>query len=176
MRSRQELRQSKRELRFERKQIKTEKKFRRKEQSVQRKIARKSKPGLLALKPAKYTAGRMKASAWQKAVNEDQDNDFVHAMRNSNLDKLRADLAEAKRIVSQPFPQQDELTEKLSWLKILTEVLTQDAIEAKNNAPKKQPTCYFSRAEHRKNLMKNIANAVPAKDKQKDKPKDKTAI
>lgn len=80
MRSRQELRQAKRELRFERKQIKTEKKFRKKEQSVQRKIAKKSKPGLLALKPVKYTAGRMKASAWQKAVNEDQDNDFVHAI------------------------------------------------------------------------------------------------
>lgn len=97
-------------------------------------------------------------------------------MRNSNLDRLRADLAEAKRIVSQPFPQQDELMEKQSRLKTLTEALTKDAIEAKKNAPKKQPTCYFSRAEHRKNLMKNIANAVPAKDKQKDKPKDKTAI
>ena len=101
MRSRQELRQAKRELRFERKQIKTEKKFRRKEQSVQRKIARKSKPGLLALKPAEYTVGRMKASAWQKAVNEDQDNDFVHAVDS------------VKRRVADPVVQKVSKPERL---------------------------------------------------------------
>ena len=101
MRSRQELRQAKRELRFERKQIKTEKKFRRKEQSVQRKIARKSKPGLLALQPAKYTAGRMKASAWQKAVNEDQDNDFVHAIDS------------AKRRIVEPVAQHFSAAQRL---------------------------------------------------------------
>lgn len=104
MRSRQELRQSKRELRFERKQIKTEKKFRRKEQSVQRKIARKSKPRLLALQPAKYTAGRMKASAWQKAVNEDQDNDFVHAIDSAK----RRIIEPAVQKISQPERLQRE--------------------------------------------------------------------
>ena len=45
-----------------------------------KKNAKLNKPGLLAFKPAKYTAKRMRASAWQKAINEDQDNDFVHAI------------------------------------------------------------------------------------------------
>lgn len=76
----QAYRQSKRELKFERKQLKTENKFRVKEQKNQRKIAKSSNPGLLALKPVSYTAGRMKASAWQKVVNEDQDNDMLHAV------------------------------------------------------------------------------------------------
>jgi len=76
----QAYKQTKRELKFERKQLKTEWKYRVKEFRNQKKIKKLSNPGLLVLKPAKYTAGRMKASAWQKAVNEDQDNDFVHAI------------------------------------------------------------------------------------------------
>ena len=75
----QAYRQSKRELKFGRKQLKTEWKNRSKEYRHQKKIAKDSSPGLLALKPVSYTAGRMKASAWQKAINEDQDNDFLHA-------------------------------------------------------------------------------------------------
>ncbi|MCR5806155.1 MAG: hypothetical protein K6G68_03875, partial [Oscillospiraceae bacterium] len=54
-------------------------KNRSKEYRNQKKIAKDSSPGLLVLKPVSYTAGRMKASAWQKAINEDQDNDFLHA-------------------------------------------------------------------------------------------------
>ena len=101
MRLRQELRQSKRELKFERTQIKTEKKFRKKELSVQKKITKNCKPTLLLLKPAKYTAGRMKASAWQKAVNEDQDNDFVHVIDS------------AKRRIIEPAVQKISLPERL---------------------------------------------------------------
>ncbi len=97
----QAYRQSKRELKFERKQLKTEQKFRKKEQGVQRKIAKDSKPTLLLLKPAKYTAGRMKASAWQKAVNEDQDNDFVHAIDS------------AKRRIVEPAVQKVSKPERL---------------------------------------------------------------
>lgn len=101
MRLRQELRQTKRELRFERKQIHTEQKFRKKELSVQKKIARDSKPGLLLLKPVSYSASRMKASAWRKAVNEDQDNDFVHAIDS------------AKRRVAVPVVQQFSAPQRL---------------------------------------------------------------
>ena len=92
-------------------------------------------------------------------------------MRKGNLDRLRTDLAEAEKIVSQPFPQQDELSEKQSRLKSLTEQLTKEAIEAKKNAPAKQKTCYFSRAENRKNLKRNIANAAPKKEKSNSKDK-----
>ena len=72
--------QSKRELKFEQKQLKTDKRFKKKELRNQRKIKRDASAGLLVLKPVSYSAKRMRASAWQKAVNEDQDNDFVHAV------------------------------------------------------------------------------------------------
>lgn len=80
LRRKKAYKQTKRELKFNQKQLKTDKKFRKKELRNQRKIKRNSSAGLLVLKPAKYTAKRMKASAWQKAVNEDQDNDFLHAI------------------------------------------------------------------------------------------------
>ncbi|WP_303161786.1 hypothetical protein [Ruminococcus champanellensis] len=97
----QAYRRSKRELKFERKQQKTEQKFRKKEQAVQRKIAKDSKPTLLILKPVSYSASRMKASAWQKAVNEDQDNDFVHAIDS------------AKRRIVEPAVQKVSKPERL---------------------------------------------------------------
>ncbi|MBQ7653679.1 MAG: hypothetical protein IJS17_01245, partial [Clostridia bacterium] len=86
------------------------------------------------------------------------------------------DLAEAEKIVSQPFPQQDELSQKQSRLKSLTEELTKEAAERKKNAPAKEKTCYFSRAEHRKNLQRNIAKAAPKKQKSKDKSRDSQGI
>ena len=86
----QAYRQSKREL-----------KFRRKEQSIQRKISKDSKPGLLILKPVSYSASRMRASAWQKAVNEDQDNDFIHAINS------------AKRRIIEPAVQKVSKPERL---------------------------------------------------------------
>ena len=94
----QAYKQTKRELKFERKQLKTDNKLRVKEYKNQKKIVKKASPRLLALKPAAYTAGRMKASAWQKAVNEDQDNDFVHA-----IDSAKRRIAEpVKDKVSKP--------------------------------------------------------------------------
>lgn len=112
----QAYKQTKRELRFERKQLRTESKFRTKELRNQRKIAHLSDPGLLALKPATYTAGRMKASAWQKAVNEDQDNDFLHAIDSAK----RRVVEPAAQKVSKPQrlqkkeKQRDRLNDKKS--------------------------------------------------------------
>ena len=73
---------SKSELGIDRKKLKTDKAFRKKELTVQRKIAKASRPKWLLTKPASYTAGRMKASAWQKAVNADTDNDVLHAVNS----------------------------------------------------------------------------------------------
>lgn len=73
---------------------------------------------------------------------------------NTELSKLRVDYAEAQKIVSEPFPQADELTTKESRLKTLTEELNQAAIEAKKNAPKKEKTCYFERAKLKKEAMR----------------------
>ncbi|MGN0583580.1 MAG: hypothetical protein ACI4KB_12855 [Oscillospiraceae bacterium] len=79
-RRKQAFKQNKRELKFEKKQLKNDKKYHSKELKNQKKIASHSKPGLLVLKPAQYTAGRIRASAWQKAVNEESENDALHAV------------------------------------------------------------------------------------------------
>lgn len=97
----QAYKQTKRELKFEKKQLVTENKFRVKEYRNQKKIAKLSKPGLLVLKPVSYSAGRMRASAWQKAVNEDQDNDFVHAIDS------------AKRRIAEPIAQKVSKPQRL---------------------------------------------------------------
>ena len=76
----QAYKQAKSELIFERKQLKADNKFRVKELRNQRKIVNSSKPKVIVLKPAAYASGRMKASVWQKAINEDQDNDVLHAI------------------------------------------------------------------------------------------------
>lgn len=76
----QHFKQKKHELKFEKKQLKTDKKFKVKELSNQRKIKKNSNTGFLVTKPLKYTEKRMKASAWQKAVNEDSDNDMMHVV------------------------------------------------------------------------------------------------
>ena len=112
----QAYKQTKRELKFERKQLRTENKFRVKEFRNQKKISKLTRPGLLALKPATYTAGRMKASAWQKAVNEDQDNDFLHAIDSAK----RRVVEPAAQKVSKPQrlqkkeKQRDRLNDKKS--------------------------------------------------------------
>lgn len=112
----QAYKQTKRELKFERKQLKTESKFRVKEFRNQKKISKLTRPGLLVLKPVSYSAGRMKASAWQKAVNEDLDNDFLHA-----IDSARRRVVEpAAQKVSKPQrlqkkeKQRDRLNDKMN--------------------------------------------------------------
>lgn len=97
----QAYKQTKRELKFEKKPLVTENKFRVKEYRNQKNIAKLSKPGLLVLKPVSYSAGRMRASAWQKAVNEDQDNDFVHAIDS------------AKRRIAEPIAQKVSKPQRL---------------------------------------------------------------
>lgn len=112
----QAYKQTKRELKFERKQLRTENKFRVKEFRNQKKISKLTRPGLLAFKPISYSAGRMKASAWQKAVNEDQDNDFLHAIDSAK----RRVVEPAAQKVSKPQrlqkkeKQRDRLNDKKS--------------------------------------------------------------
>lgn len=97
----QEFRHAKREYRNEMKQLKSEKAFRKKEVKNQKKIYKHSKTGLLVLKPVGYTAGRLKASAWQKAINEDSDNDMLHAIDS------------AKRRIADPTIQQFSAPKRL---------------------------------------------------------------
>ena len=60
-----------------RKNLKKDFKLQKEEVKIQKKISRYSKTDFLILKPVKYSAGRMTASAWQKAVSEDSENDFM---------------------------------------------------------------------------------------------------
>ena len=104
IRRKQKYKQDKRKLNFELKQLKSEKKFRNLTLTNQKKIAKNSNPGLLITKPVKYTGNRMKASAWQKAVNEDQDNDVLHAIDSTK----RRIVAPAVQKVSKPQRLQNQ--------------------------------------------------------------------
>lgn len=97
----QKFKQTKRENKFECKKLTVEKNFKSKELKNQRKIKHDSKTGFLVLKPVKYTENRMKASAWQKAVNEDADNDMMHVVDS------------AKRRIVEPAVQKISKNERL---------------------------------------------------------------
>ncbi len=116
----QNFRITKNELKFKRKQLKKDSKFRKKNIRNQRKIAKNSKSGLLIFKPVKYTAGRMKASAWQKAVNEDQENDFVHAIDS------------AKRRIAEPVAQKVAKTQRLQRAEKKRDRLNDSESKSKN--------------------------------------------
>ncbi len=149
-RRKQAYNQSKRELKFERKQLKTKNRFRVKELKNQKKISKNSSPGLLALKPATYTAGRMKASAWQKAVNEDQDNDMLHAIDS------------AKRRVVEPTAQKVNKPQRLQKQEKKRDSLKDD---------KSKSTKKLNRQENKLNEKHDSYK----KRKKKPKPKKKQA-
>ena len=90
----------------------------------------------------------------------------------TNLSKLRVDYEEAQKIVSAPFPQQEELDSKSERLETLTQELNQAAAEAKKNAPKRDQTCYFQRAQLKREAAriakkKSAPNKTQTKDKKK---------
>ena len=90
----------------------------------------------------------------------------------TNLSKLRVDYEEAQKIVSAPFPQQEELDSKSERLETLTQELNQAAAEAKKNAPKRDQTCYFQRAQLKREAARIAKKkSAPKKTQTKDKKK-----
>lgn len=90
----------------------------------------------------------------------------------TNLSKLRVDYDEAQKIVSAPFPQQAELESKSERLEKLTTALNLAAIEAKKNAPKRDQTCYFQRAQLKREAARIAKKkSAPKKNIAKDKKK-----
>ena len=90
----------------------------------------------------------------------------------TNLSKLRVDYEEAQKIVSTPFPQQAELESKSERLEKLTTALNLAAIEAKKNAPKREQTCYFQRAQLKREAARIAKKkSAPKKTKAQDKKK-----
>ena len=89
-----------------------------------------------------------------------------------HLAKLRVDYDEAQKIVSAPFPQQAELESKSERLEKLTTALNLAAIEAKKNAPKREQTCYFQRAQLKREAARIAKKkSAPKKTKVQDKKK-----
>lgn len=82
----------------------------------------------------------------------------------NNINKLKMNLENARRIVNTPFPQQAELEQKTERLASLTDELNQAAIEAKKNAPEKQRTCYFERAKLKKEAFKDRQKTAKPKE------------
>lgn len=91
---------------------------------------------------------------------------------NTSLSKLRIDFNEAKKIVAEPFPQEQELTDKESRLKTLTAELNRAAAEAKKNAKPKEKTCYFERAKLKKEAMKVSNQSSKGKNQSKKQELD----
>ena len=90
----------------------------------------------------------------------------------TNLSKLMVDYDEAQKIVSAPFPQQAELESKSERLEKLTTALNLAAIEAKKNAPKREQTCYFQRAQLKREAARIAKKkSAPKKTKAQDKKK-----
>ena len=88
---------------------------------------------------------------------------------NTELSKLKVDYAEAQKIVAEPFPQAQELSDKESRLKTLTAELNKAAMEAKKNAKPKEKTCYFERAKLKKEAMRiSKKNSDKGKNKSKN--------
>ena len=74
-----------------------------------------------------------------------------------------------RRIVAEPFPQQEELDTKEQRLKIVTDELNQAAIEAKKNAPKREKTCYFERVKMKRDATRLAKKSTSTKNKTKGK-------
>ena len=83
----------------------------------------------------------------------------------------KVDLAEAQKIVDTPFPQESELEEKAARLETLTDEINKAAIEAKKNAPQREPTYYFERAKLKKESARLARKEGKSKEKSAEKKK-----
>lgn len=86
------------------------------------------------------------------------------------LGKHNFDVAEAKKIVAQPFAQAEELEEKTERLATLTDELNQAAADFKKNNPEKKRTNYFDCAKLKKEAARlRSQERKPKKEKGKGK-------
>lgn len=83
------------------------------------------------------------------------------------LSSLRYDVAEAKKIIEQPFAQETELEEKSQRLETLSDELIKAAMESKSNQKTKSRTNYFSCAKLKREAakLKAAQGKTPKKDK-----------
>lgn len=86
----------------------------------------------------------------------------------SRLNNLKLDVEEAKKIVAQPFAQEEELNAKSDRLEMLTDELNKAAQEVKKNNPEKKRTNYFDSAKLKKEAAKSRAKILSAPKKDKE--------
>lgn len=72
----------------------------------------------------------------------------------NELNQLKVDMAEARKIIDMPFAYEDELKSKTERLDTLTEELNAAAMEEKMKNPNRERTAYFDRAKLKKEAMK----------------------
>ena len=114
------------EIRLDRKELKQTKRYKAKDRRIQKKIRKNTRTGLLALKPVDYSAKRMKASAWQKAVKEDADNDMIQAVDS------------AKRRIAEPVSQHMSRPQRLQRAEKKRDKLKDQRLKKKRRLNKQQ--------------------------------------
>ena len=123
---------------FEIKKLKNEKKFKTAEMKNQQKIAKFSKQSLSAVNPVNYSVTRMTASAWQKAVNEDSDNDFMRAadeVKNRVISPISQNFTPQARLQKEQ-KKRDKLADKKE--KAHTRLIQQEQRLHERNQPRPQ--------------------------------------
>ena len=162
LRRKQMYQQEKRELKFRKKELSSEKKHRRKSFAIQKKIKKDANPGFLLTKPVKYTGNRMKASAWQKTVNADSENDVLHALNSAK----RRVITPAMQKVSKPQRLQrerknrDRISEKEQ--KSRDKLQKQDhRLKEKHNRPQKKKKIQ-NQKKHRNSVKERFKEGLKA--------------
>lgn len=95
-------------MKVQRSKLKFEKKSTKKLIKSQHKIAKLSNPGFIAFKPFKFGGKKLAASAWQKAVNADNSNDFMIA-----ANKIKQISSTVRRTKAQRLQKQRKKHRKL---------------------------------------------------------------
>lgn len=95
-------------MKVQRNKLKFEKKSTKKLIRSQRKITKLSNPGFIAFKPFKFGGKKLAASAWQKAVNADNSNDFMTA-----ANKIKQTASTLRKTKAQRLQKQKKKQKKL---------------------------------------------------------------
>lgn len=162
-RQKQRYKVRKQTIKHEKKAIKSDYKFMKKNLHNQKKIKRYSSAGFLALKPVKYTSGRMAASAWQKSIHADENNDFLRLA--DNVEKYT--VKPVKEAASKPARLQrkqnkrDNLQSKESKTQNKLQKES-NKLEHKKEKPKKKKAKKKSQKKNAEKIKENVKKAAKA--------------
>lgn len=162
LRRKQMYQQEKRELKFRKKELSSEKKHRRKSFAIQKKIKKDANPGFLLTKPVKYTGNRMKASAWQKTVNADSENDVLQALDSAKRRVITPAVQKASKPqrLQRERKKRDRISEKEQ--KSRDKLQRQDhRLKEKHNRPQKKKKIQ-NQKKHRSSVKERFKEGMKA--------------